>query len=250
MDAVLDLPRSVQLALWLPHARTAAGVARAVEVVLEDDEPHTVAGPDAPAPDLGGLLAAWGGRVREVAAALPAPGDVAGVPAAVSEAAVEAGECVLVTTDSGAYAAVPDVTEFGSEAEPGHLVRWSVAAVPPWSLAVTGAVGTLADAEQELRGALLTATEALDSLAVAQWRPEAAEALTALRAMPWHLPPALDPRRARVLALAARLRMIIMLATTDDGGAVNLWQADQRSAALRHVEHAARRAVCAATFVG
>ncbi|KGM17117.1 hypothetical protein N867_10115, partial [Actinotalea fermentans ATCC 43279 = JCM 9966 = DSM 3133] len=63
------------------------------------------------------------------------------------------------------------------------------------------------------------------------------------------LPPGLEPRRARVLALAARLRVIVELASDDDGGAVNLWQADQRSAALRHVDHAARRAMCAATLV-
>jgi len=58
----------------------------------------------------------------------------------------------------------------------------------------------------------------------------------------------LDPRRSRVLALAARLRAVVEVATADDGGAVNLWQADQRSAALRHIERAARRAVCAATI--
>ena len=63
----------------------------------------------------------------------------------------------------------------------------------------------------------------------------------------WSWP--LDLDRARALALAARLRVIVDLATADDGGAVNLWQADQRSAALRHVDHAARRAMCAATLV-
>ena len=39
----------------------------------------------------------------------------------------------------------------------------------------------------------------------------------------------------------------VLLATADDGGAVNLWQADQRSTALREVDRAARRAMSAAT---
>jgi hypothetical protein len=248
--AVIDLPRSVHLALWLPHVRTAASVAQALAVVHDDDEPHAVVGDAAvPGPGLEDLLRAWGSDLRAVTAALPAPGDVVGVPAAVSAAAVDAGECVLVSTPIGSFAAVPAVEEFGSAAEPGHLVTWHVSEVPPWALAVVGAVGTLAEAEQELRGALLTATDALDALGTAQWRPEAAEALDVLRAMPWHLPPALDPRRARVLSLAARLRVIVDLATTDDGGAVNVWQSDQRTAALRHVGHAARRAICAATLV-
>ena len=50
-----------------------------------------------------------------------------------------------------------------------------------------------------------------------------------------------------MLASAARLRAIVTLATADDGGAVNLWQADQRSTALREVDRAARRALSAAT---
>ena len=246
---MLDLPRSIHLAIWLPHAWTPAAAERALAVVQGDDEEHAVAGPDAPATDLRGLIDAWADDVRHVAAVLPAAGDVQGVPPALSRAAVDAGECVLVTTSAGSFGAVPLVTEFGSGAEPGCLVEWDVREVPAWSLAVVGAVGTLAEAERELRGALLTATDALDSLGTAQWRPEAAEALEALRATPWHLPPELDQRRARVLALAARLRLIVDLAVTDDGGAVNLWQADQRSAALRHVDHAARRALCSATLV-
>lgn len=247
---MLDLPRSIHLALWLPHVRSAADITRAVAVVQDDDEPHEVVGDaDAPGPDLADLLRSWGRDLNAVTAALPVPGDVVGVPAPISGAALDAGECVLVSTSSGSFAAVPAVQEFGSAAEPGHLVTWQVTAVPEWSLAVVSSVGTLADAERELRVALLTATDALDALGTAQWRPEAAEALDALRATPWHLPPDLDQRRARVLALAARLRVIIGVATTDDGGAVNVWQSDQRAAALRHVDLAARRALCSATLV-
>jgi len=252
---VLDLPRSVTLAAWLPHVRGDAALAeRAAAGVTEDDEPHAVVadeGVPAPGTDLTALLLAWGVPGVAVAAALPVPGDVVGVPVEAGAAAVEAGECVLVQTPVGAYAAVPHVEPFGSASEPGNLVTWRIRAVSPWTLGVLAAVGSLADAERELREALRTATEALDRLDVARWREDAVAALASLRAEPdvRTLPAGLEPRRARVLALAARLRVVVDLATVDDGGAVNLWQADQRRAALRHVDHAARRAICAATLV-
>lgn len=256
MEAPLALPRSVHLALWLPHLQGSVGqVERAAAAIQGEDEPHTVTvDDDVPGladATLPGLLTAWGHGTPSVCAVVPVPGDVAGVPAEVTAEAVDAGECVLVGTPAGNFAAVPRVEAFGSAVEPGHLVEWRVRRVPPWSMGVLGALGSLADAERELRAALITATEALDALAVARWRPDAADALAALRSAPdtAHLPRDLDQRRARVLALAARLRAVIDLATADDGGAVNLWQADQRTAALRHVDHAARHALCAATLI-
>jgi hypothetical protein len=251
---LLALPRSVLLALWLQGVGTGSGpLQRALGAVQGDDEPHTVLAPDdagLAGDGLGDLLGAWAAGPRDVAAVLPAPGDVAGVPAAVSRSAVDAGECVLVRTPDGSFAAVPAVEEFGSALEPGHLVRWEVTTVPDWRTLLLGSLGSLADAERELRLALVSATEALAALDVARWRPDAAAAIAALRsdaAPPWPVPPALDGRRVRVLATAARLRAIVALATADDGGAVNLWQADQRSTALREVDRAARRAMSAAT---
>jgi hypothetical protein len=250
----LSLPRSVLLALWVEGVGTGSGpLQRALRAVQGEDEPHTVVADDVVAAggeSLGDLIAAWASGPRDVAAVLPAPGDLTGVPAAVSGAAVDAGECVLVRTAVGSFAAVPTVEEFGSALEPGHLVRWQVTAVPEWRTLLLGTLGSLADAERALRVALLSATEALASLDVARWRPDAAEAIAALRsdtAVQWPVPPGLDGRRLRVLASAARLRAIVDLATADDGGAVNLWQADQRSTALREVDRAARRAMSAAT---
>lgn len=250
----LALPRSVHLAAWLPHVRGSESiVGHAVAGVQGEDEPHTVRAADADGPEmpLTDLVRTWGRSGVSAVAVLPAPGDVTGVPAEVSAAAVDAGECVLVATPEGDFAAVPEVTAFGSAVEPGHLVEWRTTRVSPWALGVLASVGSLADAERDLREALRTATEALDALDVARWRDDAADALASLRAepAPGALPRDLEPRRARVLALAARLRVVVDLATADDGGAVNLWQADQRSAALRHVNHAARRAMSAATLV-
>src|SRR5665648_480659 len=193
--AVLDLPRSAHLALWLPHAdRSPSAAERALAVIQGEDEPHTVtADDDVPGThtSLAELLNTWAREVVAVAAVLPVPGDVGGVPAPVSGDAIDAGECVLVSTPEGSFAAVPQVAAFGSVADTGYLVDWRVTRVPDWSLAVLAAVGSLPDAERDLRAALTTATDSLDSLEVAHWRPDAAEALAALRATPTHLPPGL-----------------------------------------------------------
>lgn len=261
MDHALDLPRSVLLALWLAEPGPGSGpVQRTLDAVQGDDEPHRVeaVGGCAPGTGAGGatladLVAAWASGPRTVAAVLPAPGDPAGVPAVVAGPAQEAGEAVLISTADGDFAAVPHVEVFGSVYEAGHLVTWRVHAVPPWRDALVGHVGTLADAERDLTGALARATEALTALDVARWRPDAADRIAALRTTPdarGVLPPGLEPRRVRVIGSALRLRAIVDLATADDGAAVNLWQADQRTTALRDVDRAARRALAVATHPG
>lgn len=250
---MLALPRSVLLALWL-HGDGPGPVGRAVDAVQGQDEPHAVVGvPDVVADggSLEDLVAAWTRGPRQAAALLPVPGDVSGLPPEVAEIAVDAEECVLVHTAAGSWVAVPDVVEFGTVHDTGHLVTWQVRTVEDWRYRLPGLVGTLSEAEQSLRHALLGATEALANLDVARWRPDAAATIVALRSdvdPHWPVPVGLAPRAVRVLADAVRLRTIVALATADDGGAVNLWQADQRSAALRHIDHAARRAVAAATL--
>lgn len=257
VDQLLALPRSVLLALWLEHISHPVGPGRpdrdavldAVTAVQGDDEPHQVSDGVG---RLDRLVADWSSGPVHTCAVLPVPGDVTGVPAAVSASAVDAGEVLLVHRDGRSWAAVPEVERFGSVYEPGHLVTWHVHEVPDWRHVLTGTVGTLTEAERALRLGLQSATEALAALDVARWRPDAAHALAALRAdtaQMWDLPPGVEPRRLRVLVLAARLRAIVAVAVSDDGGAVNLWQADQRSAALREVDVSARRAMVAATFV-
>ena len=251
---LLALPRSVLLALWLEGAGPGREhVRRAAHSIQSDDEPHAVEGAEGVVTDgstLEELLAAWSGRGTHAAALLPVPGDVSGLPPVVADLAVDAGECVLVAAGPQSWAAVPEIVQFGSVHEVGHLVTWHVRAIPDWRLRLPGVVGTLSEAEQALRRALVSATEALVGLDIARWRPDAAASIASLRsdADPgWALPSGLAPRALRVLASAIRLRAIVEVATADDGGAINLWQADQRSAALREVDHAARRAVAAAT---
>ncbi|MEZ0449102.1 hypothetical protein [Cellulomonas sp. ICMP 17802] len=257
MDLVLELPRSVLLALWL--AADTPDRAVLVDALQSDDEPHTVQrrpAADDPVRDdvdeepLGALLDACGGTPRDVAIVLPVPGDPGATPAVVSSAATEAGEAVLVRTPDACFVAVPVVERFGSALEPGHLVTWEVSDVPDWRHAVHARTGSLQEAERELRQGLIEATEALTRLEVARWRPDAAQTVAALRDLElpaWRLPDGLDGRRLRVLASAARLRAIVALAGQDDGAAVSLWQADQRSTALREVDRMARRAMAAAS---
>lgn len=245
MAGLLDLPRSLLLALWLAATDDADRVAAAVQ---GDDEPHRVDtdGEELPLRDWVRWLA---GPVAEVAVVLPVPGEPVAAPPDVSGHAVRAGECVLLRAGSRTLAVVPDVERFGSPLEPGHLVTWRCTTVPDWRTVVWAQVGTLEDAERDLRQGLLTATESLVSLGVERWRPDAADEIAGVRdgALPeQRLPPGVPAQRLRVLASAARLRGIVALATQDDGGAVNTWQADQRATALREVDRVARRAMAAA----
>jgi hypothetical protein len=277
---VLDLPRSARLAAWgTAVLADAADPSAAIRAVTGDDEPHTVVVADAvDEPEAGGKVPApWDDPVETAPVAvpelppgaglvdlfaalvnaratglrlvLPAAGDVLGLPGPpwFNAVAVEAGECVLVELAAGgALALVPQVTEFGSEAEPGALVEWHLYAVRPSRVTDLGSV---AEADLELRTALDAATRELARLDVARWREDAAERLALLRdggVEPGLLPPTVPPRCLRVLATAARVRAIVELAGEDDGGSVTGWEAGARTGALRDLERVSRRAVVAA----
>ena len=121
---LLTLPRSVHLALWLAGPGPVP-VRRVVEAVQGEDEPHTVSSSPPPLAEpvpLAEVVGVWGGTPRVTAAVLPVPGDVSGLPPLVAEAAVDAGECLLVSAADRSWVAVPEVTRFGSVHEVGHLV--------------------------------------------------------------------------------------------------------------------------------
>ncbi len=97
--------------------------------------------------------------------------------------------------------------------------------------------------------ALAEATRALAKLDIAQWRPELAGAITALRKPDGatDLPPGYDPRARRLYARASVLDRVLALAEhAAPGGAVNGYEMQQRDAALRPLTTACRRALVAA----
>jgi hypothetical protein len=255
---VLHLPRSARLAAW-GTAVLAHGVepALAVTAVTGEDEPHEVQAEVEVAavlglPAKGGLLELLTALARHGApslgVALPAPGDLIGLPgpATFNTAALEAGECVLVGGDGPAIGIVPHVVEFGSVYEPGAMVNWQAQAVGRRRVTDFGSV---AEADRELRTALAEATEELARLDIARWRDDAAARVAAIRDGGLErgmLPPGTPRRCVRVLASAARVRAIVDLAAEDDGAAITGHEAQRRAGALRALEAVSRRAMVAA----
>jgi hypothetical protein len=155
----------------------------------------------------------------------------------VTTVAVDAGEAVL--TDGGPpLALVPTVLDAG--------VRWEAYATE----GVLSTEPSLGEAEQLLAEALATTTEQLLRLDCAGFGPEIAGQLGRMRAEELAnagtLPPGHSPRAARVLTLADRLAAIAELAAASDGGATSGTTAATRSALLRDLGRATRRARAAA----
>jgi hypothetical protein len=246
----LALPRSVVLAMWLPYltAAESTGSTRAVAAVTGDDEPHLAElGPERT--DLPALVSRWM-PVDTCGAALPVPGAPGGSPAEVAGDALAAGECLVVASGADAWAAVPVVTRFGSEVEPGNAVTWRVRAVPGADRTYLAAVASLAEARAALHEALRTATDALVRLDIAQRRPEAAHRIADLasaRIPDWPLPAEVPHERLELLARAARLLAVVDLAVEREDPTATRHASDRRIGALRQVVTAARGAMSAAT---
>lgn len=221
----------------------------ATAAITGSDEPHRTTD-EAPLAALLSRLAQHREAGGTSYAALPVPHEPVGLAGPAGVAAMDAGECVVVDggTHRGALVAIPDVVAFGSPLEPGAMVRWQL-----HDVTVSVAPVTLGEARRMLAEALVIAVDALESMDVARWRPDAAEEIAELASgrVPDQvadvLPPGLDPRRADLLVRGARLEAIAELAMADDGAAVTLWAADQRHAALRHVSGAARHTMSAAS---
>lgn len=256
---MLVLPRSARLAAW-GTAVLAAGVetSLAVKAVTGDDEPHEVKAEVEVSAVLGlpekcGLTELLSALIRHgtpgLSVSLPAPGDVLGLPGppTFNAAALEAGECVLVGQGPGpAIGIVPTITEFGSVYEPGAMVSWHAHAVGRRRVTDLGSVG---EADRELRTALTDATAELARLDIARWRDDAADRVAAIRDGGLErgmLPPNTPRRVVRVLATAARVRAIVELASEDDGAAVTGQEAVRRAGALRGLDAVSRRAMAAA----
>jgi hypothetical protein len=224
--------------------------------VQGDDEPHSVA--DGLLTPLRDYLEQFGDarhvlRATDVACVLPVPGDPVVLGPAVAPIAIEVGEAVLVRGPDGSRALVPLTRRFGSDLEPGHHVSWQVARILDWRRAVADRIGDPEEATRGLHAELRDATSALVAMDVAHWMPDAAAQIESLRdgaLGPEVLPDCLSSLRLAALTSAVRLRAIVALASSDMAATPSLHLADQRGAALREIDRAARRALsAAATFV-
>jgi hypothetical protein len=176
---------------------------------------------------------------------LPAPGDPRGLPGPgeLTGAALVAGEAVMTPS----FGVVPQVQRHvsGSGVE-FETVLWQFFPVDNYRPVFQFGA---AEAEAELTVALGEATAQLTKLDIAQWKPELAGALQALRRpeSTATLPPGFDPRARRLFARASVLDQVLALADLNaPGAAVNGYEAQQRDAALRPLTNACRQALVAA----
>jgi hypothetical protein len=182
----------------------------------------------------------------EIRLVLPAPGDPRGLPGPgpFTGAALLTGEGVV----AGALGLVPEVrTNTSGSGDTFETVLWRCYPLP--ELRRHHDEPSAAEAEAELSAALMSTTSALTKLDVAQWRPELAGALQALRRPDnsTDLPPGYDARARRLYARASVLDRVLALAELSaPGGAINGYEAQQRDAALRPLTQACRRALVAA----
>jgi len=184
----------------------------------------------------------------EIRLVLPAFGDPRGLPGPgpFTGAAVVAGEAVVAR----GIGVIPEVRQHTSgSGVTFETVLWRFWPLPEDAVAASLTEPGAAEAEADLSVALAEATAALTRLDVAQWRPELAGALAALRRpdSAIDLPPGFDPRARRLFARASVLDRVLALAEhAAPGGAVNGYEAQQRDAALRPLTVACRRALVAA----
>lgn len=242
-------------------AATAAGQATLAEAVAALEslaDGHVVLGlpgPSGPAstdelPLAGALAELVDARPRCVRVAFPAPGDPLGLREAggFTSSALLARSAAIVD----AVGLVPEADLRGSSY---RGVRWQAFELPATPSAVsepTLAVEPSRIIEQTDRGlrrALRDATQALEDVDLARWRPEAssggvaaAAALrTRLRALPPSWPVAAKALAERSIALWHALDVV-----SADDGAASVSASGMRLAAVRELSHAVREAAMVA----
>jgi hypothetical protein len=226
------------------------GLDEAVDAVERLGGPHVAVGvPDKheEMPLRTGLAALRVSGLSALRLALPAPGDPLGLtgPPAFNTTAIDAGEAVLATVGDRMLGLIPAEDRRGSSyvgtCWSVHETQGGVADTP-----------LLPEADHQLTLAVREATEALMSVDSAlEWRPEIAEALSALREAHTHeqvggLAPGYPARAHRVAALAGRLSVVVDLARSTEDAALSATQVRRRGEALRTLDRAVRRARVAA----
>jgi hypothetical protein len=226
------------------------GLDEAVDVVERLGGPHVAAdipGNSAETPLRSGLATLRVSGLSAMRLALPAPGDPLGLcgPPEFNTAAIEAGEAVLATVGDRSYGLIPAEDRRGSSYVG---TRWTVQEAQ----AAVADIPVLAEADHQLTLSVREATESLLSVdGTLEWRPEIAEALSALREAHAHeqvggLAPGYPARAHRVAALAGRLKVVVDLARATEDAVLSAAQVRRRGEALRVLDRAVRRAQVAA----
>lgn len=220
------------------------GLDEAADAMERAAGPQVIAGADE-VPLRSGLADLRVAGLTALRLALPVPGDPLGLagPPAFNVAALDAGAAVIAVLADGAVGLVPGEDRRGSSYVG---VRWTMLEAAPEAPDVP----LLPEADRGLTMAMREATDALLTVDdVACWRPEIAEALSALRAAPeptGALAPGYPPRAHRLAALAGRLAVVVDLARGLDGQHLTAEQMRRRAEALRLLDRAVRRARVAA----
>lgn len=247
--------RAASLASWgTALAQGHVSLARAVEAVEGDDEPHLVVTQTFGEPDeLAVVLPALvDDGVLGFRLALPVPGDPLGLtgPPAANMAALAAGEAVIAVRHPHHHAPtvpmlVPEVRTFGPPGDQGNCVTWRLHT----AAARNPDVPTLSQADRDLTAQVAASTAALAALGAGSWRPDARELADEVRACAGTLRlPTVAGGRAHALAQRAVHVLAILDASRDDHtGVVTAHAAAARAASLAPLERAARRALVAAT---
>ena len=240
-----ELPASVRLALWTTAAWSlGTSLESAIASALPDVD-HVAGDLD--------RLGLWH-ELGEGAllAALPAPGDLSGMPsapAAALGAAAAAGECVYVPGLGGML--VPDISSFGSHTsgalDVGTRVDWHAHDADPIPRHRVEALDT-SQLERHLREELVTATEELQAVGGQPFAREASRELAdAALGGRWGLPPGVAPRAQRVIVMAGTVARIVDLALSAPDGALSATASASRRRILLRLHRSADRALADAT---
>lgn len=200
-----------------------------IDAVTDDDRLHR--------DDRGESLASVLGVLRAAGAtgcglALPVEGDPLGLggPPALTALALEHGSAV-VCAEAG-IALVPEVAT--------ETVMWHVTGAERRQIADVG------EADRDLRRTTAEAADALASLDLARWRPEAADLFFDGNRHHPVAPRGIPERCVTLAARALTALSIVDLALNDDGAATSASEFTRRRAALVPLDRAARRALVAA----
>lgn len=261
----------MRLALWVTRAWSSGEVGgtdldRAVARALPDVD-HIAGDLD--------RLALWH-SVGEAAllVALPAPGDIVGLPAtsaAATGAATASGECVFVPALGGML--VPQLTRYGADVLPdmastrpqasagarthtarsldvGIRVDWTAydsSPVPQHRVEALDAT----EAERTLRCLVTDTIAELEALGGQPFEHRAGrEMADAAAGGPWGLPAGLPPSAERAIRMAGTLSRVAAVALDTPDDALSATTSARRHAVLRRLLRTAERALADATNAG